>query len=317
MYHGWNDKFKVNRALTSEECHFALPRKHDPNVEADDHGSLIGFNSTYAEFRDKFFSDRGSAGFLIVFCSCVFFAVSIIPIIYFSVTEWAGLLGLIPIAIAGSSVFTMLILKKELFTYTSYPIRINRKTRKIYFFNHNGSGGVTTVPWDEAFFHLGFSRRDKGIVDLRCHILDSDTVRDTYAVGKCYGREFLVNELWQFIWRYMEEGPDSVKPPFVSFTTEPTWTNCVRVCYLRIAVAYKTLQIILFPLVGPVILARWLALKTCKKPQWPAEIERECAVEPDDPYNLQEPNYIGEGFEYNPYEVQREVEKAARHKNLR
>jgi hypothetical protein len=42
--------------------------------------------------------------------------------------------------------------------------------------------------------------------------------------------------------------------------------------------------ILFFPLILLAVPARWLAQQTDRIPVWPEEIERECRIEPNDPY---------------------------------
>ncbi|EIL96829.1 hypothetical protein UU5_06123 [Rhodanobacter sp. 115] len=210
-----------------------------------------------------------------------------------------------------------LALRKEFFTYTHYPIRYNRKTRKVYVFRHNGPGGVLEVPWEEGYFHRGHGMSDKSLLDVRCHVMDGDTVKDTFATGHSYGIEAPVNELWEFIRRYMDEGPKGVKPPFVSMTASPTWHNCWRMSFIRIGAASTVAQLILLPIEGPLVVLRWLVFKTCKQPVWPLEVEAECRIAENDPYHLPEPVYIGEGYEINKQALDAQVRKGQRERHMK
>jgi hypothetical protein len=44
------------------------------------------------------------------------------------------------------------------------------------------------------------------------------------------------------------------------------------------------LSFLFFPLTLMYAIGRWVAMRTSKQPVWPAEIEAECAIAPDDPY---------------------------------
>jgi len=322
MYSGWIYKFKVNRPITEDEQHEAFLREPRCDVEASDRGSLTKFNSTYVEFIDRCFSLRGSMGILIglaawvaLFGFSVFFFVNIFT--DFSQGHWFALLFLSVFTFAGSLVPALLALRKEFFTYTHYPIRYNRKTRKVYVFRHNGPGGVLVVLWDEGYFHRGHGLSDKSLLDVRCHVMEGDTVKDTFATGHSYGIEAPVNELWEFIRRYMDEGPKGVKPPFVSMTASPTWRNCWRMSFIRIGAASTVAQLILLPIEGPLVVLRWLVFKTCKKPVWPSEVEAECRIAENDPYHLPEPVNIGEGYETNKQALDAQVRKGQRERRMK
>jgi hypothetical protein len=51
---------------------------------------------------------------------------------------------------------------------------------------------------------------------------------------------------------------------------------------------YTFLILIMMPILFPCSIGRWIAMKTNKIPVWPAEIEAECQVDPNDPYQRDE-----------------------------
>ncbi|AXM14439.1 hypothetical protein BRN32_18390 [Xanthomonas oryzae pv. oryzae] len=179
-----------------------------------------------------------------------------------------------------------------------YPIRFNRKTRKIYVFRENRDGGLLIVPWEEVFFHIGRGNDMKFLRDIRGEILDGDIVKDTFALGHCAERDEPVKEMWEFIRRYMEEGPEAVAEhpldKYVELSVAPTWKNCLisAVGFTNATTPFK--RVLLFPFIGTFTVVRWLVFKSCKQPVFPPEVEAECQVEPNDPHIWPIPNSIGE-----------------------
>lgn len=322
MYSGWIYKFKINRLIAENEQREGLQRKRNDRIEASDRGSLTRFNSTYVEFIDRCFSLRGSMGILIgvaAFLAMIGFSGFFFFNIFtdFSQGHWFALLFLSVFGLTCSLVPALLALRKEFFTYTHYPIRYNRKTRKVYVFRHNGPGGVLVVPWEEGYFHRGHGMSDKSLLDVRCHVMDGYTVKDTFATGHSYGDVAPVDELWEFIYRYMEEGPKTVKPPFVSMTASPTWRNCWRMSFIRIGAASPIAQAILLPIEGPLVVLRWLVFKTCKTPVWPPEVVADCQIAENDPYHLPEPVNVGDGYATNKDALDAQVRKGQRERRTK
>lgn len=309
MYSGWTVKWPRNRALTRQEQDSALVRSMKAIEVADDQGALTAFNSTYTEFVDRRFRLRGWLGTLIATaCSmaCLVFAfyLPFIGAIHGN-NVFIALLVMSCFLLFGAWLFWWMMPLREFFNHTYYPIRFNRKTRQVYVFRDKRDGGVLTVPWDAGFFHIGQGLRDKRLLDLRCHVLDGETVKDTFVTGMYYLQKERVQQLWEFVRRYMDEGIDSLGEVEVWTSPTPTWKNC----RIMVGVTFGGLsgiRAILWPLAAPVILTRWLVLKTCKPPVWPAEIEAACRIEPDDPHRLPEPSYIGQ------FAVEREMAKALR-----
>jgi len=205
-------------------------------------------------------------------------------------------LALFVTAYGGTWLLWYAILSKDFFTSTHYPIRFNRKTRMVHFHLGNKTG-VVTVPWDEGFFHIGRGMRETFLNDIRCHVMDGDVVKQTFAIGHYYDDERVVRALWEFIRRYMEGGPDATGLPpqqrYISLSMRPSLFNC----YSIVIASAGTSPLIgwaLMPLLAPLILCRWLVLNTCSVPRWPEEIERASEIAADDPHAWPIPERNGE-----------------------
>jgi hypothetical protein len=267
---------------------------------------LIHLNTTYMDWIDRRFLFRGGFGMVVftAFNICVFsfYLFELLPRIlgdrdpdieYFlsalMLTLWlAAILGAV----------LKFILLKEYFTYTHYPIRFNRKTRMVHVFRHNKPGGVLSVPWDKVYFHIGQGTTRKDFLDIRGEVLDGDTVTDTFALGHVNSRQALL-EMWEFIRRYMDEGPEATAPHpldrYVQLSVTPSWKNC----FLAMRTYYAAglpwfLQPFVFPFVLLYTLTRWVVLHTCRKPVFPPAIEATCQIEPNDPHVWPIPKSSGE-----------------------
>ncbi|RBF83378.1 DUF6708 domain-containing protein, partial [Xanthomonas oryzae] len=169
---------------------------------------------------------------------------------------------------------------------------------KIYVFREKRDGGLLIVPWEEVFFHIGRGTDMKFLRDIRGEILDGEIVKDTFALGHCAERDEPVKEMWEFIRRYMEEGPEAVAEhpldKYVELSVAPTWKNCLisAVGFTNATTPFK--RVLLFPFIGTFTVVRWLVFKSCKQPVFPPEVEAECQVEPNDPHIWPIPNSIGE-----------------------
>ncbi len=198
--------------------------------------------------------------------------------------------------------FWTLHLRKDLFQYTHYPVRFNRITRKIYFFCHNGPGGVVVVPWGSpyAFFHIGRGGQDPSLRDLRCHLLDRHRqVQQTFTIGHFWNHDDDIREQWALICRYMKDGPehcfDDPLDRVITLSPKGTLRNCwMLVCLMMGTTLFPLRYTLMFPIYGALTLSRWLTFKTCRAPVFPPELEAECAIAPGDPYALPEPRFMAE-----------------------
>lgn len=317
MLTGWTKPFKVDRLLETDERRAALPHQRQPGIRPDTFDSLIRFNSTYADFIDRKFPLRGMASttFGIIGGSfLLLFGLVFIPYFIWVDSYLSGEIGIffavISTVVVAAFCFGVpwvlwkLHLRHDFFSYTHYPVRFNRKARKVHVFRHNGPGGVLTVPWDEVFWHVGRGYQQKFLCDVRGHVLDGDMVRETFAVGRYTGAERIdrIQSLWEFICRYMEEGPETaVDHPLdrmIVLSVAPTWKNCYAHAFGSMGAGFVSLRYMLAPLFYPIVwsltLVRWLVFKTCKRPVWPPEVEEESRIEPDDPHRWEEPSFFGE-----------------------
>ncbi|MBD8793400.1 hypothetical protein IFR09_15625 [Pseudomonas syringae] len=186
-------------------------------------------------------------------------------------------------------------IKKDFLCYTHYPIRLNRKNRKVYVFQHNGPAGILETDWEKVYWIIGkIKDAPRMTYDLRGHILDDDgLIRHTFSVGHCSKNWVETLQHWEMIRRYMEDSPaDLPFPPLRLFVcTKPTLRNAF--IYQAIAVdGFKSLPSLIFA--SSWAFFRWISQRTCRKPQWPADIEAACQIDDDDPYRQPEPWRMGE-----------------------
>src|SRR5699024_771770 len=111
------------------------------------------------EFVDRWFKIRGSIAVLAGLV-CIVIAIFLLYMaVFYAIPNgeyfFASIVGVMGLVAGG--IFSNILFRKEFFTYTHWPIRFNRKNRMVYFFRHNGSGGVVRVPFDDVYFHLGHS----------------------------------------------------------------------------------------------------------------------------------------------------------------
>jgi hypothetical protein len=298
MYSGWTSAWPINRLLTQEEKDSALSRHRQEGIEPDDRGAATAFNSTYVEFVGRRFRLRGGISTLGISLSILFFMFLLLFLLIDSPLNLANIIGLSITAIFCLSfifLFWFKILNRDYFTHTYYPIRFNRKTREIYVFRDARDGGIITVPWEEGFFHIGRGLGNKRLLDLRCHVMGSgEVVKDTFVTGMFYMNQSAVQQLWDFVRRYMDENIESLGQVEIWTTPIPSFSNCWQIAGTNIGAINNVLTFLLSPIIFALAGTRWLVMKTCKQPIFPAEIEAKCAIEPNDPHRLPEPQVIGQ-----------------------
>ena len=296
-YFGLLKKYPVNRPLTEWEIAHHLPQNRPSGVPPWSQFSVVRMNSTYLECVDKFFEGRGILAwwglFVVSLLAWFLIAISIL-----TVGNWMqgkdmqgnlfALLFVYSMSVPLIIFFWHIILRKEVFRLTHYPMRFNRKNRMVYVTRLDGT--VIAESWDRLFFVLAdLEQEQKGFYDIRGHRLaeDGKTVLESFALP-LYGH---INDenmfsLWEFIRRYMQEGPQAFMDDIevvmdVSDRREAFWDGFAR---LGTDIGNDFLRLLLFPVNLWYALGRWIAMHTSKIPVWPPEVEAECQIDPDDPY---------------------------------
>ncbi|MBP0711864.1 DUF6708 domain-containing protein [Burkholderia sola] len=281
-------KYRVNRKLTDEERSNQFRQKMRIDILPFYNISVVKINSTYLEYVDRWFIYRGAMTAVCLIGVMVPIYSFFIPLILTVGVEFLGLLIFLGVSIPYWMLMIWLLLK-ESFSWTHFPIRFNYKNRMVYVFRRNGT--VMEAKWDDIFFTLGRCERMAGWQnwDVRAHVLDMDgeTVRETFALP---GDTMLVDQLkhgWEFIRRYMEEGPASVY-------RDVYWCHDIAKRREKYKVGLRYMffslngqpigQILLSPVFFVGSLGRWFAMRTSKIPEWPTEIEAACQVDFFDPY---------------------------------
>lgn len=294
-YVGLYRKFPINRHLTGDDRLLQLKQGIRLPVEPVYQLSVIRFNSTYLELVDKFFPWKGIGttflcliiaaslwviGFIVLETFQTFGQPEELPLWFFFFTT--GLFGSL-------MAVCVWLLRKESFAYTHYPIRLNRATRMVHVFRVDGT--VLSVKWSDVFFCL--THAGQGFWNIVGHVLDKDgkTVKETFPLpvingGSGAARDQL-RQYWEFVRRYMEEGPQDAAQRVEFLMPVATRRETLAEGFHRIhaeggsniimSIIFAALAVIAAP-------GRWFAMRTSKVPQWPEEIEVECAIKLGDPY---------------------------------
>ncbi|MEG0183703.1 MAG: hypothetical protein RR704_09645 [Stenotrophomonas sp.] len=299
---GLTSKFKVNRALTTRDVQLRLNQRTRLEARPLAQISAIRMNSSFIELVDKFFAEKGFCSAISFFGFSMFTALMVaMPIAALShrnrvqssddvsLAIWI----IFVVAIAGAAAYWGLwLLRQEAFRYTHYPIRLNRQTRMVYV--HRIDGTILRIPWDEVFFTLVqepmFPSGMGANWAIHGHVLDADgeTVLETFAFSEVEIPEIVVAH-WEFLRRYMEEGPESVVGYIKYYVPVST---CARRESMREGLRHLRMRygqfagvaLIYFPFDFASACARWVAMRTGKIPVWPEDVEAECTVADDDPW---------------------------------
>ena len=304
-YKGLIKKFPVNRPLTSQDRKYHLDQNQRLDVEPYPDLMVIRFNSSYQEIVDKYFPGRGFLGLLVIVSLCAMaypFAGSlsdVLSVVKFGEDRSEEIsFGISVVALfAGVAVVILWFGKADLFGYTHYPIRLNHRTQMVHVFRKDGS--VLSVPWADLYFTLDYDFSYFRFWEIHAHVLaeDRETVLETFVLGTSEdvdpGGLAILHAHWEFFRRYMSEGPGSVAQ-FVKYAMPIDGKReSYRSGYEVIMSAFRhpnpvarLMTTILWPVLFLQSLVRWVVMRTCRIPRWPAEIEAVNVVDDDDPYDI-------------------------------
>jgi hypothetical protein len=191
-------------------------------------------------------------------------------------------------------------------------VRFDRVNRKVYFHRPRYAGGVVTLDWDKVLYESGefanvegFEKPEETDVDHTGDVLTLSWLPDATPHGRAEvimlgrmtkdGTES--TDCWEFIRRYMEEGPESVpreeligKIPWPWVALKMTFGKISGLFNLRALLALWRAPLTLLPglammllglvFLGPAFLLyaffQWMSLLLCWEPVFPRAIRKAC-----------------------------------------
>lgn len=300
-----NIRYPVNRQLTDEER--AHHYRQDAIGEAPpmDFLSVVAVNSCYIELVDRWYPIKGFntwLGACVMGGSGLLLSVLVWAFFWAPKTDELRALWFMPLVflpvVLGLAWGGWWLIRTECGRWTHYPMRLNRKTRRVHVFRQDGT--VLTVPWDDLFITLGTAKAPLTATtyDLRAHVLDADgkTVRESFTLGypSPLGNAQSIDKFWAFMQPYME-APDGVERTYRHLKEgsymvpvegrKEGWRWSVARSFM-LAAHWPWLQFLGSPFLGLNAVGRIFAMWTSNVPQWPDDVERASAVQSDDPYGL-------------------------------
>ena len=215
---GLLSRFPNNRPLTEFDREHRLLQKKRLDVPLLAQLCVVKMNSNSLLSVDRWFGWRGFVALLgavgVAFGIGVILKLAWILVVDDLPNEnglWeAVFFGMAMFAVVGA--LGAWVACKEMFRWTYYPIALDRKRRLVHVFRLDGT--VLTAPWDKIYFTLGRSKAAFGMRnwDIRGLILDPDgvTVKETFSFCIATSRVENAYSHWEFLRRYMEEGPQAV-----------------------------------------------------------------------------------------------------------
>lgn len=273
--------------------------------------TVVQFNSTYMELVDMWEFSRGEIVWsqLLILSAALFSlgAFSYALTLLYSQNGISIHFFLFIILTLVSFAITYVLLRRlsrELFTYTYFPIRFNRKNGKVYVIGADKQ--VETYDWKNLNIHM--DAEVDAPWDVRCcDVDDKGVIQRTFSLPFRYQRVHKVlYGHFEFVNRYMSakdgkelaEVASSIRHIFPVHQRKETFKESVQRSLLEyhydfddIEFPEKTLQldwlfVINIPFWFLKLLGRRASVLTSKTPYFPSEVEAQCDVDPNDTFDL-------------------------------
>lgn len=215
-------------------------------------------------------------------------SIALLPSFFNPISNYKSYIALILATIISLTTFSVVlwlylkyglrIARLEQFTSRHLLIRFNRKTRQVHLHRPSYCGGIMTLPWEGvsssgtdkdasgAPLALFWSQRASGLPYL-----------EVVWVGKITRTHAQARDEWEFIRRFMDEGPEGLPRPRITshfpwpwqaFTPQfeglTPFSQCSWITRFGLLMIWPA-----FVIFG---VCHWLSLLLCWKPRWPKVI---------------------------------------------
>lgn len=278
------------------------------NVKPFAHRNIICMNSTYLELLDSWDDIRGmpTALFLPAFGALTFGCIVSLYGVYgtFQAKEYSLSIGFLLVSIILCLLnysFYGMGGKTDLFGKTHYPIRLNKKNRKIYAFSPFRQK-IIELDWDdlrfsEMGFHTEFER------EVRASIVDENGIVQEEIILFRYlsALEKMSESKLAFLKLYMDTDDlqtvdQEISEYFDIYNRKETLKETLERLYLAFnheewetnqRSNHKDLGMFFYEMLFafPLFFLRRLGLIFSKVPTWPEYIQKECIVDVHDPFD--------------------------------
>jgi hypothetical protein len=180
------------------------------------------------------------------------------------------------------------ITRLELFTTRHLIIRFNRKTQQVHLHRPNYCGGIVTFPWRATGSSAIYPEDDWLSAGMRLVLIWHPSRTglphlETAIIGKQGQGGSELRDEWEFIRRYMEEGPDTLPRPKLS-TQLPSPIQAFSAQFeglgrfiRKSSWLLKIALLFVWPAFIIIGTAHWVSLMLCWRPRWP-KIIREAGM---------------------------------------
>lgn len=174
----------------------------------------------------------------------------------------------------------------EMFTSRHLLIRFNRKTQQVHLHRPPHCGGIVTLPWD-GITSSGTELNAPAVSPLEIPLMlswSSQVTGTLHPELACVGKPTLlqseIRDEWEFIRRFMDEGPNGLPRPSITSHFPWPWQaftpqfEGLEKYFRGSSIKIKIGLLLISPAFLIFGLGHWLSLMLCWKPRWPKVIRQ-------------------------------------------
>ena len=305
-----NEFNKQQRQPGQPELHSPDGISDSVSKQTNDNSSIYEYNNNHIDTRTPNDEKRGLIS-IFFFCTCAIILKGLLGTLYLAIkmiasgyrhdgeplatTDYFFLIAfpLFWLVVLGIYLkYTLRFIRLESLTARRIIVRFNRITRKVYLLRPKHLGGIRIMDWDKTEIMIdkkmselegtgGFVILvwDKGDgVDLQG--TPTDNIEVTF-IGKPTRNASELLAFWEYIRRYMEDGPAAApapkklicKFPWPWLSLQAAWGLDTSFIRHRELWVFVLLNLLLWPVILIHATGHWLSLLLCYEPRFPKSIE--------------------------------------------
>ncbi len=174
------------------------------------------------------------------------------------------------------------------FHYRANPIRFDRERRMVHVWRSRRAGGCYSVPWDDTLVLVRGGKDSEGIpraLSTTFFSIDPETrrIKRRIAVGKLTHEVAKADAFYEYIRRFMEQGPTAVPAPRRPARMTPSLAYSFNAWFKFTDIAEQRrigewtivdwgITLLLAPLHLLLAVSHFIAMLTSRTPKWPAQM---------------------------------------------
>jgi hypothetical protein len=297
---------KLGKPIPTWDLEHRLPISAWAGPNVRDGATTFRLNSVFLDVTDQSHMIRQwyAGGILVAVLAVIAFGWALVAVLSINADRnWPQghivSLSIPLISFFGFGWFAIYFGRQEFFSRTSYPIRFNRNSKKVYALVRsfgekkirNNGDCIEEIDWSEnSIFCIHRASQDGYHYWIRYYRTDAEgNVEKAVTIGRDWEGDEGLEELlaqWNYWCWFMNRGPAELPKPGLFLPEKESMHESFLYCVYQLGFnASPAFRIMFLPVFLLLASHRVMSLWTCSPPQWPVAILEKCKIDPDDPFD--------------------------------